>query len=335
MPTLRAEAASALHALHAGARWRPLAGDASTRRFFRVFLRAGGTRVLMDYGRPFEGDTDDVRLAAIFREAELPVAAIEAVVPDPGFLVLSDLGDRMLEGALKGARDPSAVEGLYAKAVDLAVAIAVRGTRALRRSARAAGPALDAARFRYEMDFFVEHYARGLHGRPGLPRDLAPTLHDLAERAASTPRVLCHRDFHSRNLMVLRDGSLAMVDIQDARWGPDTYDLASLLRDAYADIDEELVVALVERYRASLPDPPEPAPFRRRFDIIAAQRMIKALGTFGYQAHVLGRRRYLDAIPRTIERLERLLPDTDGGPAVLKLLHDSGLLSLPPEVPRG
>jgi aminoglycoside/choline kinase family phosphotransferase len=166
------------------------------------------------------------------------------------------------------------------------------------------------------MDFFVEHYVRGFRGAESIDEALVASLRQLADVAAASPRVLCHRDYHARNLMVLRDGELAMVDIQDARWGPDTYDLASLLRDAYVDLDEELVVELCERYRTGLPDPPEPGAFRSRFGIVAAQRMIKALGTFGYQVHRLGRDRYREAIPRTVRRLSRLLP-TSSVPSTL------------------
>ena len=162
---------------------------------------------------------------------------------------------------------------------------------------------------------------------------LTPALFDLADRAAATPRVMCHRDYHCRNIMVLPDGTLAMVDIQDARWGPDTYDLASLLRDAYMDLDEELVVGLVERYRSALPDPPEPTAFRSRFDVVAAERMIKALGTFGYQIHVRGQARYRDAIPRTVKRLRHFLPEMEGGPALLELLDQAEALTLPPAAP--
>ena len=117
-----------------------------------------------------------------------------------------------------------------------------------------------------------------------------------------------------------------MVDIQDARWGPDSYDLASLLRDAYVELDERWIDPLVERYRSSLPEPPEPRAFRRRFDTVCAQRMIKALGTFGYQMSALGRRRYAAAIPRTQARLRRLLPGLDEARGVGELLAAIGLL---------
>ena len=83
-----------------------------------------------------------------------------------------------------------------------------------------------------------------------MPDDLGRALHELADRAAASPRkVLCHRDFHSRNLMLPPDHSLAMVDIQDARWGPDSYDLASILRDAYIEmVISEIIPLIDERY---------------------------------------------------------------------------------------
>ena len=97
--------------------------------------------------------------------------------------------------------------------------------------------------------------------------------------------MLCHRDYHSRNLM-LHDGSLYIIDFQDARMGPDTYDLVSLLRDSYVDIaDRELdeliayFLALKRRRHAGR----RRDEFRRRFDLMALQRNLKALGTFGYQ----------------------------------------------------
>jgi len=315
---VRPELAAWIDRLRPGARVEEIAGDASSRRFHRVHPPSGPTCVVMDYGAPFAGESDDQRLTRIFLEAGLPVAAILAAGPEVGALLLQDLGPTSLEDALSAGRDPGP---LYARAAGLAVRIAVDGTAALARSERAAGPALDAARFRFEMDFFLEHYVAGLCGRPA--RGLAPRLHALADAAAaSSPPVLCHRDFHSRNLLVRPDGSLAMVDLQDARWGPDTYDLASLLRDAYVDLAEDLLERTLEGARTALPGPPDPTGFRSRFDLVATQRMVKALGTFGYQAGALGRGRYLSAIPRTLARLERTEVGDD--------LRRHGLLALPP-----
>jgi aminoglycoside/choline kinase family phosphotransferase len=324
---------SGLGTAYRGARIRPLAGDASTRSFFRLFLPGGGTAVVMDYGAPFDAETDDLVASRIFRDAGLPVARVLDVLPGAGCLVLEDLGDRTLEAevaSLDLPRELDRAEKLYRRAVDLAAAVAVRGTLALRRSPRAAGPALDEARFRFEMDFFLSHYVKGLWGREEESPGLAGALARLAGAAAASPRVFCHRDFHSRNLMVLRDGGLAMVDIQDARWGPDTYDIASLLRDAYVDLDDDLGKLLLEAYRRKLADPVEPEAFRGRFEIVSAQRMIKALGTFGYQIHVLGRTRYADGIPRTLDRLSRILPASPVAAEVGEALARHGLLTPPP-----
>lgn len=307
----------------------PLAGDASTRRFYRVVSPDGSTRVLMDYGAPFSGETDDIRLSRVFRAAGVPAAQILEVSPGTGCLLLEDLGDRTLEKLLLdplGRPAPGALP-LLERAVRLAARVADRGTVELERSDRADGPALDAERFRFEMDYFLDHFAGALRGHPRPPLGLREELYALADRAARTPRrVLCHRDFHSRNLLLLDDGRLAVVDVQDARWGPDTYDLASLLRDAYVEIEEDWLEPLIEFYTSSLSRPPEPESFRRRFHAVAAERMIKALGTFGYQTAVQGSGRYLDAARRTAGRLRRLLPRSEETARLAQLLLSAGLL---------
>jgi aminoglycoside/choline kinase family phosphotransferase len=123
----------------------------------------------------------------------------------------------------------------------------------------------------------------------------------IAERLASEPRVLCHRDYHSRNLM-LHDGSLHIIDFQDARMGPDTYDLASLLRDSYVDLTDRERDELIAYFLALKGSPESDAleAFRERFDLMSLQRNLKALGTFGYQTTVRGNPVYIQYIPRTI-----------------------------------
>jgi N-acetylmuramate 1-kinase len=310
MSALRPELAAALADLYPGARREALAADASTRRFHRLFLPDGGTRIVMDYGSSFEGETDDVRLARIFERADLPVAQVLQVLPEAGALVMEDLGDETLETALTGnaSGHRSARRDLYRSAVKLAVDIATRGTDSLRRSGRAQGPALDSERFVFEMNFFLEHYVGGFLRRPEVALEVRQSVDALAHAAASHPRVLCHRDYHSRNIMVRTSGTLAVVDIQDARWGPDTYDLASLLRDAYVDIGEDEVDELFDYCCRLLPGTRDVEALRMRFDVAAAQRMIKALGTFGYQITVHGRDRYRSSLQRTVERLVRVLP---------------------------
>lgn len=301
-----------------------LAGDASTRSFYRV-RHGGGTAIVMDYGGPFEAPSTDETAAAFFAAAGLPVPKIHESHPDAGFLVMEDLGDRLLEGVLLEVRGEGDPPASWLDAVALAARIADRGTAALRDHPRADGPALDSVRFCYEMDFFLEHYVHGLcRVRPWLP--LRRALHRLADEAAETPRrVLCHRDYHSRNLLIRGDGSLAMVDIQDARWGPDTYDLASLARDAYVEIPEKWVNLALDRYLGELDTPPA-AGFRQRFQVVSAQRMLKALGTFGYQTVERRSDRYREPIPRTLARLRALLPELPGHGALGEALDEADLL---------
>jgi aminoglycoside/choline kinase family phosphotransferase len=308
-----------LDAAFPGATVDRLAGDASTRIFYRIRPTDGKSRILMDYGEPFTGETDDMALARLFKEAELPVAAIVEASPEHGCLLLEDLGDISLESLL--ASEPGLAQ--LKPAVLLAAEVAERGTPVLERSDRAGGPALDEERFIFEMEFFVEHYLEGFLGLESLPPELRGELHALAALAADSPRkIFCHRDFHSRNLMVRPDGSLAMVDIQDARWGPDSYDLASLLRDAYADIEDGWLDQLIQIYLGALSNPPDAATFRRRFDIVAAQRMIKALGTFGYQRNVRGSNRYDEALRRTAGRLKLHLPRMESTAKMAVLLGE-------------
>ena len=124
----------------------------------------------------------------------------------------------------------------------------------------------------------------------------------MVQELAAEPRVLCHRDYHSRNLM-LHDGSLYIIDFQDARMGPDTYDLVSLLRDSYVDITDASVDDLIAYFlalkTATAPQPTRDE-FRRRFDLMALQRNLKALGTFGYQTITRRNTVYIQYIPRTL-----------------------------------
>jgi aminoglycoside/choline kinase family phosphotransferase len=327
MSGLRPEIEQFLDAACPGAEVVPIASGASIRRFYRVRTAEDRSLVLVDYGLPFEDETDDVRVGRIFREAGLRVAEIRDLSAAAGCLLVEDLGDTSLQAAVIAAgRLTDGARRLLEQAVILAAQVAVRGTPALERSARRSGPSLDAERFRFEMDFFLEHYAGGLRDCPSPPAELREALHALADRAAETPlRVLCHRDFHSRNLMLPPGGGLAMVDIQDARWGPDTYDLASLLCDAYIDIHDDWIDPLVDLYRATLREPP-PEGFASRLDRVSAQRMIKALGTFGYQATVRGETCYADAVARTVSRLQRLLPEFAETRPLHAMMSEAGLL---------
>src|SRR5262245_38208004 len=170
MSEARPEVASFLARSFPGSRLLHLTGDGSTRSFLRLVPTSGPTRIVMDYGRPVEAPTDDERLAQVFESAGLPVPKIFESHTEIGILLVEDVGDDSLESVLLSDRASFAPDReppkLLLRAVELAAEIGRRGTPALAASDRAAGPALDAERFRYEMSFFLKHFVTGHLNRP-------------------------------------------------------------------------------------------------------------------------------------------------------------------------
>ena len=291
-----------------GARVVPLTGDASDRRYFRVYLGDDGTQVLavhpgaIDFARmPF------VKVAELFSLLPVPVPAILSFSDELGIIGLEDLGDVTLQAHL-GAATPAEHKALYRQAVSLIGALQQRGAGMESPEYPPYGIAFDVAKLTWELDFFAKHFLEGYRGivlDPPVRKALAEEFSSIVEELAAEPRVLCHRDYHSRNLM-LHQGSLYIIDFQDARMGPDTYDLVSLLRDSYVDLTEPEVDDLIAFFLALRGGPGEQAcaedddEFRRRFDLMAIQRNLKALGTFGFQT--ISRRNpvYIQYIPRTL-----------------------------------
>ena len=278
-----------------------LAADASDRRFVRVVPPGAPSRVLVVHERPFDPETLPlIRVAELFRQLPVPVPAIHGTHAALGIVVVEDLGDTMLEDA--AATLPAVERGArYREAVEIVAAIQQGGRRLAGSGAGPFGLAFDVAKLTQELQFFVEHFVAGFRGQAltaPAQRALDEEFRALASAMAAEPRVLCHRDFHSRNLMLHRD-RLHVIDFQDARMGPDTYDLVSLLRDAYVKLEAAEVDGLLTHYQA-VAGVHDGTALRRRFVRTTVQRALKALGTFGYQIGVRRNSRYRDAIPRTL-----------------------------------
>jgi aminoglycoside/choline kinase family phosphotransferase len=297
------------------ARWRgdgdvvltPLSGDASTRRYFRVV--AGETSfVLALYPESFvPEELTFLAMRDLLDGYGLAVPAVEDVDGPRGVVLQQDLGDRRLQEALEEA-STSRRDELYREAIDDVVTLQHRAA-AGPRDAECFRVAFDIEKLTWELHYFQKHFLEGHRGRGLTVTDratLSEVFQRLAEEIASWPRVLCHRDYHSRNL-VLHGERLYWVDFQDARMGPAGYDLASLLHDAYVDVPEELREEHAERFRERAVPGEARAVFRRRFEITSVQRTLKALGTFGYMATVRENPVYLPYVPRTLAHARRLL----------------------------
>jgi hypothetical protein len=287
------------------ARVVPLTGDASDRKYFRIIPADSPSIVLALHAGPIDFATlPFANVGTLMQHIPLPVPAILGHSDEFGILALQDLGDVTLQAHL-GAASPSEHAALYRQAVALIEQLQRRGGELRSDAYLPYRVAFDVEKLTWELDFFARHFVEGYRGEAFTPAEraaLAAEWAAIVNELAAEPRVLCHRDYHSRNLM-LSEGSLYIIDFQDARLGPDTYDLVSLLRDSYVDIADRELDELIAYFLALNQSDGAAAPedeFRRRFDLMALQRNLKALGTFGYQTITRRNTVYIQYIPRTL-----------------------------------
>ncbi len=312
----------------------PLAGDASNRRYFRLDVTGGPFRsvILMQLAEPeaFKQSEEAVGGATV-QITELPFINIlnhlaKAGIPVPtlyyydqtaGLLYLEDFGDLLLvQAAQDGGRAP--VLELYRETIETLVRLHVRATHPADRNCLAFHRAFDVPLLMWEFEHFLEYGVVARQGKPMCAEDeqaIRTEFRKIAELLAGQPRVFTHRDYHARNLMVRADRTdghrLGVLDFQDALMGPPSYDLASLLRDAYIALDEALVDELVARYTERMAARgntlPDRAAFRRLFDLTSIQRNLKAAGRFVYIDQVKHNSKFLADIPRVLGYVRRNL----------------------------
>jgi len=278
----------------------PASEDASFRRYFRVTW-PGGSLIAMDAPPAQEDCRPFVRVARLFREAGVNVPEIVAEDLARGFLLLTDFGASTYLDALPSAD----ADALYLDAIDALIRI---------QGASRAGvlPQYDRALLEREVRLFPQWYVEKHLGHAFTERQRAAfesvigllLVHNLSE-----PRVYVHRDYHSRNLM-LTDPNPGILDFQDAVFGPISYDLVSLLKDAYVEWPEARVLDWTIRYwerakRAGLPVHGDFAEFYRDFEWMGVQRHLKVLGIFARLYHRDGKARYLADLPLVLRYLER------------------------------
>jgi len=279
-----------------------LTGDASDRRYYRVMVPDSPSIVLSLYSGPFELDQlSFANVARLLEQMPVPIPTVIGHAGDLGILALEDLGDVTLQAHL-GAVTPAEHAMRYRQAVALIATLQKRGAELDSPDYLPYGIAFDVEKLTWEMDFFTKHFIEAYRGvviPPAAREELHRVFGLFIAQLAAEPRVLCHRDYHSRNLMLHHD-RLYIIDFQDARMGPDTYDLVSLLRDSYVDLPERTVDELIAYFLALKGETGSEAVFRKRFDTMALQRNLKALGTFGYQTTARRNPVYIQYIPRTL-----------------------------------
>ncbi len=303
-------------------RVQPLEGDASDRNYLRLTMegRGGGKRfsyVLMELSSPWlprgsKPELPFVNIARHLKEKGVPVPEVFVDASQEGCVLLEDVGGRTLETCLE-TDTAEARRRRYECAIEILVRMQSEGSRPSSRPCQALSYSFDAETFFKELRFFRQYALEGLWGHAlseVAGKELDEHFRRLCAEIAEYPKVFTHRDYHSRNLVVQGD-RLAVLDFQDARLGPVTYDLASLLRDSYVFLASEEQQALLTAYRElarraglAIAGPDE---FEQAFRRTALQRNLKAIGTFAYQAVVKGTNRYLSSIPNTLRSVRDVL----------------------------
>jgi hypothetical protein len=297
----------------------PASADASFRRYFRV-VTAAGSHVVMDAPPSHEDCRPWLRVARLFRAAGVNTPEVRAENLEEGFLLLSDLGSTTYLTALNEA----SADRLYRDANAALVKI-----QAASRPGEL--PDYDADLLMREMRLFPDWYlARHLN----IPLDdaqrqvLEESFQAILANNLAQPKVYVHRDWHSRNLMLCEPDNPGIVDFQDAVYGPITYDLVSIYKDAYIGWDEERVLDWAIRYweaarQASLPVHADFADFYRDFEWMGAQRHIKVLGIFARLYHRDGKDGYLKDMPLVMHYLRRACERYAGLHPLLRLLDET------------
>jgi hypothetical protein len=280
----------------------PASADASFRRYFRASFADGSTKVVMDAPPQHEDCKPFLHVGKLFEDAGAHVPHVYAQDLAQGFLLLSDLGNITYLQALAG--DNAAQ--LYGAATDALIKIQLA-------SKENELPPYDEALLRRELNLFPDWY---------IAKHLGVTLSDkqqakleevfkriLANNLAQ-PCLYVHRDYHSRNLMYVEDNNPGILDFQDAVYGPITYDLASLFKDAYIKWEEEEIMDWLVRYwekarKAGLPVREDFGEFYRDYEMMGVQRHIKVLGIFARLYHRDGKAGYLKDMPLVMDYLRR------------------------------
>lgn len=277
---------------YAGGEITVASADASFRRYFRLELN-GRSLIVMDSPPTLNDNAPFLKVVGLFADSGLSVPRVLQADTEQGFLLLSDLGDIQYLSVL----NRQSADSLYADALDALVTMQTRVPAV-------SLPTYDEAALRAEMQLLPDWYITRHKGQTPstAQREVLESVFSLCvDNALAQPTAFVHRDYHSRNLMRLREGNPGILDFQDALNGPITYDVVSLLKDCYIRWPREQVLDWLEAYRRKLSQVElcnaDPEQFLRWFDLMGLQRHIKVLGIFCRLNYRDGKHGYMNDLP--------------------------------------
>lgn len=299
----------------------PLEKGGSDRKFYRV--RAGDSSlILAKYGSQREENLHYVVIAQFLRGLGVRVPEIYFHEPSEGLIWMEDLGERDLWSY---RQEPWAIrKGLYENTLDEALTLHTRAHRAPAAEIPQLQAEFNAELYRWEQNYFLDHC---LCRHFGMDKEMVEAecgraaLDAMAERLHELPRAFVHRDFQSQNIVVV-DGQACFIDFQGMRPGLVQYDLASLLYDPYVELTEEERNELLDYYLAAAREAGETerGDFREVYDLCAVQRLMQALGAYGFLGHVKERPTFLEHIPAALGLLRGVAGRVKGLEELCRLL---------------
>ena len=283
---------------------KPVNSDASFRNYFRVLDDDKGPFIVMDSDPNLENNDKFIGITNLLKQISMPIPTIHQINDSGRFFLISDLGPK----SLFDHRHEKYFQGFYTKAIELLVLMQINGD-----SLKSQLPQYDDALLQAEMELFKEwfcFYELGLNVKQIEKIDFNPLFSQLVDRASHQDKVFVHRDYHSRNIMISYDGELGLIDYQDAVCGPITYDIVSLLRDCYIKIDPPHMHDMFRMYydhlvKNQMTNKPL-SEFIIDFDLMGAQRHLKAIGIFSRLKHRDKKETYVNDIPLTMSYLKHL-----------------------------
>jgi aminoglycoside/choline kinase family phosphotransferase len=325
-----------------------LAGDASARRYYRV-VSGNESWVLMVW-EPFKNDGGYPFLSVRehFAKHGVLVPAVVALSPDEGLVLLEDLGDLTLERKFWENQSQAASLPLYKQTIDELIKMHYPSTLDRTGNCTAFKQEFDVEKLLWEMNYGRDHLLLKLCGlklSDGQSRELEKVFTRICTTLHEEPKFIAHRDYHSRNVMI-KHGKTRIIDFQDSRLGAVQYDLVSLLRDSYVNMEDAMAQDLIKYYLdqrlefssglsfdQKLEDP-SPERFMRIYEIQTIQRCFKACGSFASFFNLRDDTRYLKYLPQTLQTVKRSLSAFEDYKTFAGILNDSGVFERKFETPQ-
>lgn len=308
-----------------------LAGDASNRRYYRVVLDHQSW-VLMRW-EPFDPKNYPfISVLNHFAKNGVHVPEIISMSPEEGLVLLEDLGDLTLERKFWESQQQEASMDFYKMAVDEIVKIHHPATLDRSDDCTAFKMQFDTEKFLWEMNYGKDNLLSGVLKFPFSEqsnKEISDIFLDICSKLHQEPKRIAHRDYHSRNLMIKLD-QMEVIDFQDARLGPIQYDLVSLMRDSYVDMNDSMAKTLINYYldqsKPYLPKDFSREHFDRIYELQSIQRCFKACGSFASFYHLRQDKRYLKYLSGTLRRVMKAINEFPEYKVFADILIDSGAL---------